>query len=92
MATNTIIIESNRKIAFKDELDAIDVAGIENVQRQERISNNRWTTHIPSGMEINVGDQLNLEAAMINSVGGGDSVIEFTGTGGNGGNKSQEGT
>ena len=89
MATNTIIIESNRKIAYKDELDAIDVVGIQNVERQERISNNRWTTHIPSGLEVNVGDQINLEAAMINSVGGGDSVMEFTGKGGNGGTDLQ---
>ena len=75
MATNTIIIESNRKIAYKEELEAIAVPGIENVERQERVSNNRWTTHIPAGLDVNVGDQLNLEAAMINSVGGGDSVM-----------------
>ena len=63
MATNTIIIESNRKIAYKDELESIEVPGISNVARQERIPNNRWTTHIPSGLDIDVGDQLNLEAA-----------------------------
>ncbi len=56
MATNTIIVESNRKIAYKEELEAIAVPGIENVERQERISNNRWTTHIPAGLEVNVGD------------------------------------
>ncbi len=89
MATNTIIIESNRKIAYKDELESIEVPGISNVARQERIPNNRWTTHIPSGLDIDVGDQLNLEAAMINSVGGGDAVMEFIGKGGNGGTDQQ---
>tara|TARA_R110001606_G_C15387117_1_gene651062 strand:- start:234 stop:3545 length:3312 start_codon:yes stop_codon:yes gene_type:complete len=89
MATNTVIIESNRKIAYKEELDSIEVPGIGNVTRQERIPNNRWTTHIPSGLEVNVGDQINLEAAMINSVGGGDSVMEFIGKGGNGGTDRQ---
>lgn len=89
MATNTIIIESNRKIAYKEEINAIETPDVQNVERQQRISNNRWTTHIPNGLQVNVGDQLNLEAAMINSVGGGDSVMEFTGKAANGGTDLQ---
>ena len=89
MSASTIIIESNRKIAYDEELKALDGIGVDNVERQERISNNRWKTHIPSGIAVEVGDQINLEAAMINSVGGGDSVMEFTGKGGNKGTDLQ---
>lgn len=81
MATQTIIIESNRQIAYKSQLDSLrsnTVSGTGDQQLQE-FSNNKWRTTLQFGQKVSVGDQISLEAAMINSRGGGDSVMEFTG-------------
>ncbi len=78
MASKTIIIESNRNIAYRAENAEISTAEfIGSVEQKD--SNNRWQTYIPDGLQINTGDQINLEASMINSIGGGDEVMEFTG-------------
>ncbi len=82
MASKTIIIESNRNVAYSNARKSertTDYIGSE----EEVISNNRWQTYIPDGLQINTGDQINLEASMINSIGGGDEVMEFTGNSGN---------
>ena len=82
MASKTIIIESNRNVAYsnaRQETRTTQYIG----SQEEEISNNRWTTYIPDGLQINIGDQINLEASMINSIGGGDEVMEFTGNSNN---------
>jgi len=77
MATRTIIIESNRNVSYQNEISN-NPLNLSN----DNFPNNRWTTHIPDGIPINVGDQINLEASMINSVGSGDEVMEFIGKSG----------
>lgn len=79
MATRTTIIESNRNIAYSQSNNSITVENSDSDKKYGNQSNSKWTTHIPDGLQINVGDQINLEASMINSIGGGDEVMEFTG-------------
>ena len=88
-ATNTIIIESNRQIAFRQAQESMQQTSVQDVVKVDRIPNNTWKTHLPAGLSVEVGDQLNLEAAMINSIGGGDSVMEFIGDNGTGGTDLQ---
>ena len=88
-ATNTIIIESNRQIAFRQAQQTMQQTSVQDVVKVGRIPNNTWKTHLPAGLSVEVGDQLNLEAAMINSIGGGDSVMEFIGDNGTGGTDLQ---
>ena len=81
MATyqKTIIIESNKRSADQDFGDATTNTGLYQPGDLGNKSNNRWQTHIPNGLQLDVGDTINLESSMINAVGGGDSVIELTG-------------
>ena len=88
-ATNTIIIESNRQIAFRQAQESMQQTSVQDVVKVDRIPNNTWKTHLPAGLSVEAGDQLNLEAAMINSIGGGDSVMEFVGDNGTGGTDLQ---
>ena len=82
MATKTIIIESNRQIAYRDAKESQQNENSANIQGGNHYPNSNWTTHIPDGLPMNVGDTVNLEAAMINTRGAGDEVLEFTGTSG----------
>ena len=77
MASDTIIIECNRQIALKAQLDTL--GGINNLSLQHNIPNNRWQTTIQSGIQVNVGDEISLEATMINTKGTPDQTIEFVG-------------
>ncbi len=79
MATyqKTIIIESNNRSAQEEFGDTQNDGLYQPKERNKE--NNRWMTHIPNGLPLEIGDTINLESSMINAVGGGDSVIEFTG-------------
>lgn len=81
MATyqKTIIIESNKRSADQDFGEANTNTGLYQPGDLGNTSNNRWQTHIPNGLPLEIGDTINLESSMINAVGGGDSVIELTG-------------
>lgn len=78
----TIIIESNRQSAINEERDNDKDTGLFDSGEDGNTSNNRWETHIPEGLQLDIGDTINLEASMINSRGGGDQVIEYTGLSG----------
>ena len=79
MASRTIIIESNRKIAYNAVKEATLSNNTITDQTGVSYSDNRWQTHIPDGIPINSGDEIQLEAAMINAIGAGDQVLEFNG-------------
>tara|TARA_R110000772_G_scaffold5594_2_gene20009 strand:- start:2033 stop:5329 length:3297 start_codon:yes stop_codon:yes gene_type:complete len=81
--SDTIIIECNRQIAVRDQLKTLSdgsyVNGVFSIQGEEDLPSHKWTTTIPSGIEVNVGDQISVEATMINTKGSPDSTIEFMG-------------
>lgn len=81
MSSKTIIIESNRNIAYEEEFRNITIES-DGIDPNKRIPNYRWKTHIGEGIPINTGDEIQLEAAMINAVGGGEGVMEFLGSSG----------
>lgn len=77
--TEAIIIESNRINATSDDYRS-DREGFTSSNTQNSNQYNRWRSNYPSGLEIKTGDQIQVEACMLNSIGGGEEVIEFTGT------------
>ena len=79
MATyqKTIIIESNNRSAQEEFGNTVNDGLYQ--PKEVNKENNRWQTHIPNGLPLEIGDTINLESSMINAVGGGDAVIEFTG-------------
>jgi hypothetical protein len=79
MATRTTIIESNRQVAYNSSLTSITEENTNSSSKYGNQPNHKWKTYIPDGFQINMGDQINLESAMINSIGGGDEVMEFIG-------------
>ncbi len=79
MASRTTIIESNRKIAYNAVKEATLSNNAITDQTGVSYSKNRWQTHIPDGIQVQVGDEIQLEAAMINAAGAGDQVLEFNG-------------
>ena len=82
MASNNIIIESNRRIAYSLQEEARVKEKTSIFSGKTDYPNHKWETHIPEGIRIDAGDRISLEGAMINQVGGGGSVIEFTGNSG----------
>jgi len=82
MTSRTTIIESNRNIAYSQYQEAETYVGTDSDAKYGNQSNSKWQTYIPDGLQVNVGDSINLEASMINSIGGGDEVMEFTGDSG----------
>ncbi len=76
MSSDTIIIECNRQIAYKQELDTL---GNSFSPDGYEPPNNKWKTHISNGIPVNVGDQISVEATMINTKGAPDETIEFLG-------------
>ena len=76
MNSDTILVECNRLSALNDTYQGFkqaDVITAPNFQKH------RWTSNMPEGLVIKAGDEIQLEAAMLNAIGAGDSVIEFTG-------------
>jgi len=78
MASDTIIIECNRQIALKQELDTLGGI-VEDPHNRFTPPNNKWKNIIQSGIPINTGDQVAVEATMINTKGTPDETIEFLG-------------
>ena len=82
MASNNIIIESNRRIAYAEQEESRLKEKSSIFDTGDEYPVHRWSTNIPEGIRIDPGDRVSLEGAMINQVGGGGSVIEFTGDSG----------
>lgn len=76
--SDTIIIESNRQISLKQQNETLSNAE-DNVLVDSGFNNSSWKTIIQSGIEVNVGDQISVEATMINTKGTPDDTIEFLG-------------
>ncbi len=74
--SETIIIESNREIAYKDELKSLKIAKIN--EGIPDFPNNKWRTQIQSGISLEVGDQIQIEATMIQQKGSPEETIEIS--------------
>ena len=75
--SETIIIESNRQIAYKQER-----ASLVNVNERNAnvvLPNNKWRTRLENGVKVDVGDTIQVEAVMVNVRGSPDETIEFSG-------------
>jgi hypothetical protein len=80
--SDTIIIECNRQIAKKLELETLSKGTAQSydvLKQVENQNNNTWKNVIQSGIQVNVGDQISVEATMINTKGSPDETIEFLG-------------
>lgn len=77
-ASETIIIEANRQIAYKQELEALSTSDF-NALTNPDPPPNKWKTHIQGGLQINAGDKVQVEATMIQTKGSPDATIEFLG-------------
>ena len=75
--SETIIIESNRQIAYKQEKRSL--FDVNEKDANVVLPNNAWKTRLESGVKINVGDQIQIEAVMVNTRGSPEETIEFTG-------------
>ena len=75
--SETIIIESNRQIAYKQEKQALlnTNQNLANVV----LPNNQWKTRLEAGVKIEVGDEIQVEAVMVNTRGSPEETIEFSG-------------
>ena len=80
--SQTIILESNREIAYQEQLKALGGNSIVG-NGIPPMPNNEWTTHIEGGIPIQAGDQISVEACMINTRGSPEETIEFSGNTGN---------
>ena len=75
MASRTTIIESNRRISYASQTEAtLSGSASLDVLEEIKFPTNEWTTHLNTGFAVKAGDKINLEAAMINAIGSGDSV------------------
>lgn len=75
--SETIIIESNRQIAYKQEK-----ASLINVNEKDAnvvLPNNKWKTRLEGGIQISVGDQIQVDSVMVNMRGSPEETIEFSG-------------
>ena len=79
---NTLLIESNRAIAnslvndnYEENIGLVD-------SRHKRIENKAsWTTSIDTGIELNPGDKISMEACALNVTGaGGGDFLQFNGS------------
>ena len=77
--SETIIIESNRQIAYKQEKQALLTTN-QNAANVV-LPNNQWKTRLESGVKIDVGDEIQVEAVMVNTRGSPEETIEFSGIG-----------
>ena len=75
--SETIIIESNREIAYKEQLTALKNSKIN--ETIPEYPNNKWTTQIQTGIPLEVGDQIQIEATMIQQKGSPEETIEISG-------------
>jgi len=83
MATQTIIIECNRREAVKDleqsEADNDILLYDINAVNKDTLSNSSWKNHLDHGISIEIGDRIKVESASLNARSASDSVMEFVG-------------
>jgi hypothetical protein len=79
--SETIIIESNRQIAYRATIEAEQNASINtpDTATQSEYPSHEWTTYIENGIPIEVGDEISVEASMINVKGSPEETQEFSG-------------
>mgnify|MGYP003669147713 FL=1 len=75
--SETIIIESNRQIAYKQEKRSL--VNVDEKNANVVLPNNRWTTRLEAGVKIEVGDEIQVDAVMVNTRGSPEETIEFSG-------------
>ena len=75
--SETIIIESNREISYSEEIQAFKDTSLG--QEVINFPNYKWTTKIQSGIPLEIGDQISVEATMIQQKGSPEETIEFSG-------------
>jgi hypothetical protein len=75
--SETIIIEANREIAYRDELSSLKTRSVN--ENFPDFPNNEWRTHIQTGIPLEIGDQISVEATMIQQKGTPEETIEFSG-------------
>ena len=75
--SQTIIIESNREISYQEELKSSRNGTISS--GTINFPNNKWIQKIENGLQINTGDQISIEASMINTRGSPEETMEFSG-------------
>ncbi len=76
--SQTIIIESNREISYKEELESIKNSSINTGITD--FPNNKWRQQLESGIQINPGDEISIEACMVNTKGSPEETMEFSGS------------
>ena len=79
MNVRPIIIESNRELAYRELIQSEISQDATSNALLDNFPNNTWKTSIDSGLEVVPGDTIQLDSAMINSIGGGGEVLEFSG-------------
>ncbi len=79
--SETIIIESNRQIAYRATIEAELNSSINtpDTATQQEYPSHEWTTYIENGIPIDVGDEISVEASMINTKGSPEETQEFSG-------------
>tara|TARA_R110002096_G_scaffold248690_1_gene441090 strand:+ start:5072 stop:8263 length:3192 start_codon:yes stop_codon:yes gene_type:complete len=75
--SETIIIESNRQIAYKQERK--NLTGVNERNANVNLPNNAWKTRLESGIVCEVGTEIAVEAVMVNTRGSPEETIEFSG-------------
>ena len=75
--SETIIIESNRQIAYKQERK--NLTGVNERNANVNLPNNAWKTRLESGIVCEVGTEIQVEAVMVNTRGSPEETIEFSG-------------
>ena len=81
MSTETFLIESNRKIAYAQTISA-ELNALINTTDSVPLSehpNHEWLTYVENGIQMNIGDQISVEASMINTKGSPEETMEFSG-------------
>ena len=75
--SETIIIESNRQIAYKQEIK--NLTGVNERDANVILPSNKWRTRLEAGIHCPVGTEIQVEAVMINTRGSPEETIEFSG-------------
>ena len=78
MASQTILIESNRQLSYLSQEKDIQDKNTSETGIQT-LPTNKWNTFIKSGIELNEGDKVSLQSVMLNTLGNPDESIEFMG-------------
>ena len=81
MSTETFLIESNRRIAYAQTISA-ELNALINTPDSVPLTehpNNEWLTYVENGIQMNIGDQISVEASMINTKGSPEETMEFSG-------------